>query len=60
MVVKKRVLLWMYTCRLQTRPIGRRDHTLESPGLDLAALSADYKPAGLVCAAADLRRRLEW
>jgi hypothetical protein len=41
----------------------RRDRLLESPGLDLAALEAlvaDYEAAGLVCAAEDLRRRLEW
>jgi hypothetical protein len=41
----------------------RRDRLLESPELDLAALEAlvaDYKDAGLVCAAASLRRRLEW
>ena len=41
----------------------RRDRILESPRLDLAALealAADYEDAGLVYAAADLRRRLEW
>jgi len=41
----------------------RRDRILESPELDLAALealAADYEDAGLVCATADLRRRLEW
>jgi hypothetical protein len=41
----------------------RRDRLLESPELDLAALealAADYEDAGLLCAAADLRRRLEW
>jgi hypothetical protein len=40
----------------------RRDRILESPELDLAALetlAADYESAGLVCAAASLRRRLE-
>jgi hypothetical protein len=40
----------------------RRDRLLESPGLDLAALEAlvaDYESAGLACAAASLRRRLE-
>jgi hypothetical protein len=39
----------------------RRDCLLESPELDLAALEAllaDYEAAGLVCAAADLRRRV--
>jgi hypothetical protein len=41
----------------------RRDRLLETPGLDLDALSAlaaDYESAHLPCAAADLRRRLEW
>ena len=41
----------------------RRDRILESPQLNLAALealAADYESAGLVCAAADLKRRLEW
>ena len=41
----------------------RRDRLLESPELDLAALealAADYQAAGLLCASADLRRRLEW
>jgi hypothetical protein len=41
----------------------RRDRILESPELDLQALealAADYETAGLVSAAADLRRRLEW
>ena len=41
----------------------RRDRLLESPALDLdalACLAADYAAAGLPCAAADLRRRLEW
>jgi hypothetical protein len=40
----------------------RRDRILESPELDLAALAvlaSDYEAAGLPCAAADLRRRLE-
>ncbi len=41
----------------------RRDVILESPELDLEALrllAVDYEAAGMVCAAADLRRRLEW
>ena len=41
----------------------RRDRLLESPQLDLAALEAlvaDYEDAGLLCAAASLRRRLDW
>ena len=40
----------------------RRDRLLETPGLDLEGLRllvADYEAAGLVCAATDLRRRLE-
>ena len=41
----------------------RRDRILEAPALDLealAVLAADYKAANLPCAAADLRRRLEY
>ena len=41
----------------------RRDRILESPDLDLVALAAlvdDYEAADMPCAAADLRRRLEW
>jgi hypothetical protein len=41
----------------------RRDRILESPELDLEALAilaADYAAANLPCAAADLRRRVEW
>ncbi len=41
----------------------RRDRLLECPELDLAALAvlaADYEAANLLCAAADLYRRLEW
>ena len=41
----------------------RRTQILASPRLDLAALAqllADYEAADLPCAAADLRRRLEW
>ena len=41
----------------------RRDRILESPKLDLealAVLAADYEAAELPCAAADLRRRLEY
>jgi hypothetical protein len=41
----------------------RRDRILESPALDLEALrllAADYESANLPCAAADLRRRLEY
>jgi hypothetical protein len=40
----------------------RRDRILESPELDLealAVLAADYEAAGMSCAAAGLRRRLE-
>jgi len=40
----------------------RRDRILESPELDLealAVLAADYEAAGMTCAAAGLRRRLE-
>jgi hypothetical protein len=40
----------------------RRDRILESPELDLAALTilaSDYEAAGLPCAAVDLRSRLE-
>ena len=41
----------------------RRDRILESPRLDLEALEElvkDYEEAEMVCAAAALRRRLEW
>jgi len=41
----------------------RRDRLLECPELDLACLAvlaADYEAADLLCAAADLYRRLEW
>ena len=41
----------------------RRDLILESPELDLAALAilaADYEAANMPCAAADMRRRLDW
>jgi len=41
----------------------RRNRILEAPALDLSALAAllaDYEAAGMPCAAADLRRRLEW
>ena len=41
----------------------RRDRLLEAPALDLPALRrllAEYEAAGLVCAAADLRKRIEW
>jgi hypothetical protein len=41
----------------------RRDRILESPELDLEALSRlveDYEEAEMTCAAAALRRRLEW
>jgi hypothetical protein len=41
----------------------RRDRILESPRLDVEALEElvkDYEEAGMVCAAASLRRRLEW
>ena len=41
----------------------RRDRILEPPKLDLealAVLAADYEAAELPCAAADLRRRLEY
>ena len=41
----------------------RRDRLLECPELDLTALAvlaADYEAANLLCAAADLYRRLEW
>jgi hypothetical protein len=41
----------------------RRDSLLESPELDLSALrllARDYESAGLLCAAADLRSRVEW
>ena len=41
----------------------RRDRILESPELDLEALRKlveDYEKAEMPCAAADLRRRLEW
>jgi hypothetical protein len=41
----------------------RRDRLLESPALDLdalARLAADYAAADMPCAAADLRRRLDW
>jgi Trk K+ transport system NAD-binding subunit len=41
----------------------RRDRLLEAPALDLdalAALTADYESANMPCAAAELRRRLEW
>jgi len=40
-----------------------RDRILEAPMLDLdrlAILAADYETANMPCAAADLRRRLEW
>ena len=40
----------------------RRDRILESPELDLealAVLAADYDAAGMPCAAAELRERLE-
>jgi hypothetical protein len=44
--------------------LGRqRDRILESPRLDLEALARlveDYEKAEMPCAAADLRRRLEW
>ena len=42
---------------------ARRDRILESPTLDLEALERlveDYEAAEMVCAAAALRRRLEW
>ena len=42
---------------------GRRDRILESPEIDveaLAVLVADYEAANMPCAAADLRRRLEY
>lgn len=41
----------------------RRDRILESPTLDLKALEElveDYEKAEMACAAAALRRRLEW
>jgi hypothetical protein len=41
----------------------RRDHILESPELDLEALRRlveEYEEAEMTCAAAALRRRLEW
>ena len=41
----------------------RRDRILESPELDLEALRRlveEYEEAEMLCAAADLRRRLEW
>jgi hypothetical protein len=41
----------------------RRDRILESPRLDLEALARlveDYEEADMTCAAAALRRRLEW
>ena len=41
----------------------RRARILEQPERDLEALEAlvaDYEAAGLIYAAADLRRRLEW
>ena len=41
----------------------RRDRILEAPEMDLealAALAADYAAADMPCAAAALRRRLEW
>jgi len=41
----------------------QRDRILEAPELDLEALAilaADYVAANMPCAAADLRRRLEW
>jgi hypothetical protein len=41
----------------------RRDRILESPRLDLEALAKlveDYEEAEMTCAAAALRRRLEW
>ncbi len=44
--------------------LGRlRDHLLDSPELDLQALRAlveAYEAEGCICAAEDLRRRLEW
>ncbi len=41
----------------------RRDWILEAPTLDQAALAVlveDYAAANMPCAAAELRRRLEW
>ena len=41
----------------------RRDRILEAPTLDLgalAALAADYEAANMPCAAADLRKRVEY
>jgi hypothetical protein len=41
----------------------RRDRLLAAPSLDLSALAAllaDYEAADMPCAAAELRRRLDW
>jgi hypothetical protein len=41
----------------------RRDHILEDPEMNLEALAilaADYEAANMTCAAANLRRRLEY